>query len=146
MLCFRSEGSEDEGRPATASHHAGSSTHGQAGCKANWLQPRPHCKGAAGCGQAPYKGRPPAGAVARKRAARCERGASWKVAYGHKHRPLPAASPQGVACPWRGRRGSAYPWLALRGAATGGQGQPPLVQGHLAAVTQKGARDLWHSF
>ncbi|RWV77948.1 hypothetical protein GW17_00061156 [Ensete ventricosum] len=30
------------------------------------LQPRPPCKGVAGCGQAPCKGRPPAEAATRK--------------------------------------------------------------------------------
>ncbi|RZS23155.1 hypothetical protein BHM03_00056039 [Ensete ventricosum] len=31
-------------------------------------------------------------------------------------RPLPAASPQGAACPWQGHRGSACPRPARRGA------------------------------
>ncbi|RWV81088.1 hypothetical protein GW17_00057526 [Ensete ventricosum] len=43
LLYFRSEGNE-EGRPITASPHAGSATHGQAAAKAPY-------KGAAGCGQ-----------------------------------------------------------------------------------------------
>ncbi|RWV78059.1 hypothetical protein GW17_00061035 [Ensete ventricosum] len=33
LLHFHSEGSKEEGRPATASSHAGSATHGQAGYK-----------------------------------------------------------------------------------------------------------------
>ncbi|RRT56774.1 hypothetical protein B296_00022147 [Ensete ventricosum] len=35
LLCFHSEGSEEEGWPATASPYAGSTTHGQAATKAN---------------------------------------------------------------------------------------------------------------
>ncbi|RWW44788.1 hypothetical protein BHE74_00049433 [Ensete ventricosum] len=38
----------------------------------------------------PCKGRPPAGAAARKQAVDCGRGASRKAACGQKHRPLPA--------------------------------------------------------
>ncbi|RRT68347.1 hypothetical protein B296_00012516 [Ensete ventricosum] len=71
LLHFRSKGSEEEGRPATASPHAGLATHSQAATKAPY-------KGEVGCGQGQpereasgaRKGRrlwaeaPPAGAVA----------------------------------------------------------------------------------
>ncbi|RWV80358.1 hypothetical protein GW17_00058390 [Ensete ventricosum] len=94
MLYFRSEGNEEEGRPATANPP----------CRAG--QPRP-----AGCSQGPpARGQPLAGAAARKQAVGYGRDASRKAAYGQKHRPLPTASPR------RGRRGSACPWPAHRGA------------------------------
>ncbi|RZS19863.1 hypothetical protein BHM03_00052314 [Ensete ventricosum] len=139
MLCFHSEGSEEEGRPATANPHVGPTTHGQVGC-----------------GQAPCKWWPPAGAAARKRAISYRLDASSKAAYGQKHRPLPVASPQGAARPRRGHRGSACPRPARRGAmpteapagtvpaaraAADGQGQSPPAQGKRRRRCRRGQRE-----
>ncbi|RZS13865.1 hypothetical protein BHM03_00045490 [Ensete ventricosum] len=64
LLCFRSEGSEEEGWPATASPHAGSATHGQVVAKAlqggNRLRPGLARKG----GRRRSRGQHPAGATA----------------------------------------------------------------------------------
>ncbi|RWV80745.1 hypothetical protein GW17_00057925 [Ensete ventricosum] len=73
--------------------------------------------GTIGYGQAPCKGRPPVGTAACKRVTSCGRCTSRKATYGQKHRPLPAASPQGAACSRRGRRGSPCPRPTRRGAA-----------------------------
>ncbi|RWV88416.1 hypothetical protein GW17_00049494 [Ensete ventricosum] len=48
LLRFRSEDSEEEGRPATASPHIGPTTHGQVGCKG---QPTATKAPASMCGQ-----------------------------------------------------------------------------------------------
>ncbi|RZS16324.1 hypothetical protein BHM03_00048317 [Ensete ventricosum] len=63
LLRFRSEGSEEQGRPATASPHAGPATHGQALAKGPG-------KEVAGCGQGQparevdvARGQQPAGAM-----------------------------------------------------------------------------------
>ncbi|RWW86970.1 hypothetical protein BHE74_00004224 [Ensete ventricosum] len=90
LLHFHSEGSEEEGRPATASPHAVSTTHGQAAAKAP-------SKGAAGYGQ---------GQLAREADVAC-RGS------------IPQGRPTllvGVAA----RRGGTYRHGRLRSAHTGG--------------------------
>ncbi|RZS06531.1 hypothetical protein BHM03_00037192 [Ensete ventricosum] len=48
LLHFCNEGSEEEGWPATASPHAGSATHGQAGCNGHPVADKAPCKGTAG--------------------------------------------------------------------------------------------------
>ncbi|RWV82420.1 hypothetical protein GW17_00056082 [Ensete ventricosum] len=86
--------------------------------------------GTTGCDQAPCKGRPPAGAAARKRATGYGCGANRKVTCEQKHRLLLAVSSQGATSPQPARRGEApteappaSTALAV-GAAAGGQGQP----------------------
>ncbi|RWV77015.1 hypothetical protein GW17_00062217 [Ensete ventricosum] len=69
-----------------------------------------------GGGAAARRGSSPQGAATRKRATDCGCGARRKAACEQKHRPLAAASPQGAACPRRGRRGSACQRPARKGA------------------------------
>ncbi|RRT62140.1 hypothetical protein B296_00015690 [Ensete ventricosum] len=81
MLHFYNEGNEEKGRLAMANPPCRPATHGQAGCNQG----------------PPTRGWPPARAAAHKRVSDYGRGASRKAACEQKHRPLPAASPQGAA-------------------------------------------------
>ncbi|RWW42709.1 hypothetical protein BHE74_00051706, partial [Ensete ventricosum] len=56
VLCVRSKNSEEERQPATASPHAGSATHGQAGCKEQPATAKALCKGTVCHGQNPLAG------------------------------------------------------------------------------------------
>ncbi|RWW60882.1 hypothetical protein BHE74_00032082 [Ensete ventricosum] len=67
LLRFRSEGSEEEGRPATASPHARPATHSQAATKAP-------CKGAVDCSQ---------GQPAKEADTACRGSSPQGGAYGH---------------------------------------------------------------
>ncbi|RZS22860.1 hypothetical protein BHM03_00055690 [Ensete ventricosum] len=149
LLRFRSEGSEEKGRPATASPHVAPATHGQAAAKAP-------CKGATDCGQgqpareagAARSGSSPqerpvplTGAAARKGGS-CRHGqglAAW-----HPQRGLVAGCPQGAAtrgqpCRQQGRQRRPQGWPPLGRVAIGGQGQPPPTQGQ----QQRQRRHRW---
>ncbi|RWV88305.1 hypothetical protein GW17_00049623 [Ensete ventricosum] len=105
------------------------------------LQLRPPCKGAVGCSQVPCKGRAPAGPVARKRAIGYGRDASRKAACEQKHRPLPAASPQGQRLPVASsKRGGAH-GVGHRGDCRRARAAAVCVG---AAVAQKGNMGLGH--
>ncbi|RZS15580.1 hypothetical protein BHM03_00047441 [Ensete ventricosum] len=105
LLRFRNEGSEEQGRPATASPHAGLATHGQPPCRAG--HPRPgRVQDLPAAARASPQGGPaaPAGAVAR-------RGDAGKHECSARKGLPPAASPISnrgampateVAAPWQG--------------------------------------------
>ncbi|RWV77636.1 hypothetical protein GW17_00061509 [Ensete ventricosum] len=108
LLCFCSEGSEEEEQPATTIPHARPATHGKAGCKGQPVAAKTPCKVAAGHSQSPLQGRLQ-GLVARceatrgssaARAAACKGGRSCRgSARARWHRPPARYRPRAAVPP-----------------------------------------------
>ncbi|RWV91132.1 hypothetical protein GW17_00046605 [Ensete ventricosum] len=114
------------------------------------LQPRPPCKGAAGCSQVPYKGRPPTRAAARKGWPPVGTIGYGQPARGCRPRPSrkgrsPTASPQGPTARGQVARGGcprrAYKVVAASGPLTA---SPAACAGEATATAQKGNMGLGH--
>ncbi|RWW16978.1 hypothetical protein BHE74_00058914 [Ensete ventricosum] len=78
LLRFRSEGSEEDGRPAMANPHVGSATHDQADCKGQSTTAKAPCKGSAyGRRHHPRSGRKGQPPAARPQVAAARYKATW---------------------------------------------------------------------
>ncbi|RWV84804.1 hypothetical protein GW17_00053450 [Ensete ventricosum] len=115
------EGSEEEGRPATASPHAGSATHGQVAAKAP-------CQGVAGCGQGQPK-REASGACVHKHRPRAQSLVARRSQRGHLQGALKGLPPMANLVASKGGSANRRRDRPLAGLLPAGKGSRRLYRG-----------------